>query len=298
LLQPVPERGHAIQHFTPVANEIVLVDLVLKIVLLQLFLSVAGVLRFQPVVPCEKAEGDSGAVLRVVARQAIDQLLPEPRGSPVLHGKASRLRNRVIFVAVEPHKLVAEEQRRGGAETPLADFSKLELERLRNFVQPFEMSRLEAESTALDRSFGADELRISSDAGIGPLLRRSESDANLVRQNFLGRPHSFQRIGVDHFGELSEQEEIGEDRKLHQESAQLCFALFALAEPGGVAVIGDHAMPKQLGFDPALESEKALRALEGIALLPVVNRLQRARSEPGELRRETRERDVHCRRLN
>src|SRR2546426_8454471 len=125
---------------------------------LQLGARMRGVLGLDTVVPREVGEGKTGKARALDDRETVLQLLPESRRGPVLDGEAGPRRDVGVLTAVEPAQLVAEDERRAGPVTPLPHLIEAKTQRLPESQQPLEVTRPEAEDSAVDASRRADQL--------------------------------------------------------------------------------------------------------------------------------------------
>jgi hypothetical protein len=101
LVQTLPEGRHAIGHFVAVVDEGVLADFSFEVQLFEFLLGVPGVLGFQAAVPGEERKGQIRSGAGVVLGKALDELVPEAGGGPVLHGVAGGLGSLIIRAAIE-----------------------------------------------------------------------------------------------------------------------------------------------------------------------------------------------------
>src|SRR5690606_36153595 len=252
-VQAAPEHEHAVEHAPRVLDEDVLVDGALLEEVLDLVVGMPGVIALELRMPREEAhvERHEAAAFRV-APPALDELVPEARGRPVLDRPGRRRGDRVILVAVQPDQLVAELERLGRAEAALAEIAEPEAELPRHPGEQLEVRRAEAERAAFDGALRIAEL---ADRRTAADIVRScrEADADLVRENLLRFAHLLERIGVQHLEELRHEELVREDGELDQERAGLDFAELAAPEPGRVRVRGDDRMAEHVALEPCLE---------------------------------------------
>ena len=77
------------------------------------------------------------------------------------------------------------------------------------------MSGSKVEATALDAAGDISEFRILAPSAA------AKTNAYLIGKNLLGRPHFFERFGIEHLAKLGDQELVRENRKLREERARL-----------------------------------------------------------------------------
>src|SRR5262249_42891708 len=128
--------------------------------LFELVHGVLGMLGFHAVVPREESDLQVGKSGRLDVQQAVFKLLPETGRGPVLDREARSLGDSIIFAAEEPDQFVAEFERRWRALLALPKVMKAQPKHLAYGEQPLEMGCLESESTSIDGSLGAHQLRV------------------------------------------------------------------------------------------------------------------------------------------
>ena len=189
----------------------------------------ARVLGLDAVVPGKERDLEPRQPCRLDVQQTVFQLLPETGGGPVLDGEAGPLGHPVVFAAVEPLQLVAKVQRVRAPVPALAQIVKPQAEGLAHGQQPFEVRRLEPEQAAVDRPLGAHQVGVAF-AVLGLVVDRPSrrglaarppvDHAQLVHQDFLGRPRLLERRRIDHAQQCRNQKLVREHRKLPHEMDQ------------------------------------------------------------------------------
>src|SRR5690349_9781192 len=113
----------------------------------------------------------------------------------------------------------------------MTDVAKAHAQVLRYRPEPFEVACFEMKNAALHAAFRTDVLRIEARAarfGCRSLaVCFAERYTQLIREDFLGSPHAFETVGVDHLVELRNEKLIGKNRKLHDERFDLLNVLLA-----------------------------------------------------------------------
>src|SRR5438128_12646913 len=84
LVEALPERLDAIEHLATGLDELVLLEVHREVLLLELRPGMRGVLVLHPVVPGEERDRHLRFLPFLEDLEALDQLLPEARGRPVL----------------------------------------------------------------------------------------------------------------------------------------------------------------------------------------------------------------------
>src|SRR5690606_6648152 len=256
-VQSAPEHEHAVEHPPRELDEDVLVHGALLEQVLDLVVGMPGVIALELRVPREEAdvERHEAAAFRV-ALPALDELVPEPRGRPVLDRPGRRRGHGVVLVAVQLDQLVAELERRGRAEAALAEVAEAEAEVPRHAREQLEVRRAEAERAAFDRPLRIAELAVGRRT-FDAVCTCGEADADLVRENLLGFAHLLARVGVQHIAELRDEELIREDRELDQERTGLSVPELAASETGRIGVRGDDRMVEHVALEPCLEANSS-----------------------------------------
>ncbi len=240
---------------------------------LELLHGVARVLGLDAVVPGEEGDLEAGEPGRLDVQQAVLQLLPEAGGGPVLDGEAGALGDPIVLVAVEALELVAEVQRVIPPVAALAQVVEPQPQRLADGQQPLEVGGAEAEEAAVDGALGADQVGVAF-AVLGLVVRIGPrrgllavgppvDHAQLVHQDFLGRPRLLERRCVDHPQQGSDEELIREDRELPDEMGELGVGRHAVAEPSRVGVVRDDAVVEQVALHPVEEFAEGIELLLG-----------------------------------
>src|SRR5688572_7377922 len=139
-IETAPEHEHGVQHLVRRSDETFLVDMTVGEQPCELVRRVLRVVRFDARVPREEAdvEGFQPRAL-AVASPALDELVPETGGRPVLDCPRGGRCYLVILVRVEPLQLVAKVQGGAGAEAPLAEIRKIEPELARHARKQLEV---------------------------------------------------------------------------------------------------------------------------------------------------------------
>ena len=116
----------------------------------------------------------------------------------------------------------------------------------RHAHEQLEVRRAEVKDAAFDAALGVAEHGIAAGA--------AKTDADLVRKDLLGGAHLLERLGVQDFAELSQQELVREHRELDEKRAGLLGAEIALLEPRGVGVRADDGVLEHVALEPRLEA--------------------------------------------
>jgi hypothetical protein len=173
--------------------------------LLELVPGMPGVLILNHAVPGEEAKRQAGSLALLENLQAPDQLFPETCRRPILDCEAGPQGGAGILRAVNPGKLITEEEGALRSMPPFSHILECEAEVGGYAQEPFKMGRGKSENRSVHRPFRLDRAFLVLG---GDVVRRwfsvgiSECDPQFVQQDFLGSVHCLKGRRVDRLQEL------------------------------------------------------------------------------------------------